>query len=56
MADGWFVDDAESTPGADRAEGRFVVLRIAGGLTIGVIWVGSMLAFVALFARGLAYG
>lgn len=42
------MGDAESTQGADRVKGSFVALRIAGDLTISVIWVGLMLALVAL--------
>ena len=42
------VSEAEPTPGTARAEGTFVALRIGVGVTIGVLWVGYMLALVAL--------
>ena len=42
------VSEAEPTPGEARAEGTFVALRIAVGVTVGVIWAGYMLALVAL--------
>lgn len=42
------VSEAEPTPGMTRAEGMLVVLRIAVGVAIGVIWMGYMLALVAL--------
>lgn len=42
------VGETEPTPGTAGAEGTFVALRIAVGVTIGVIWVGYLLALVAL--------
>ena len=42
------VRETEPTPGADHAEGTFVVLRLGVGMTVAVIWVGYMLALLAL--------
>lgn len=42
------VREAEPTPGAAQAEGTFVALRVAVGVTVAVIWAGYMLALLAL--------
>jgi len=42
------MTEAEPPPGAPSAKGTFVGLRIAVGVTVGVIWVGYMLALVTL--------
>ena len=42
------VRETELTPGAAHAEGAFVALRIAVGVTVAVIWAGYMLALLAL--------
>ena len=42
------VRESEPTPGAAHAEGTFVALRIAVGVTVAVIWTGYMLALLAL--------
>ena len=42
------VRETEPTPGVAHAEGTFVALRIAVGVTVAVIWTGYMLALLAL--------
>ncbi len=44
----FFVGGTEPARGAADAAGTFVALRIAAGVTVAVIWVGYMLALLAL--------